>query len=125
MCFNCCVICTPNPSRGYQCFSLLYLFTCLSQGLTFLFLQSNACNDNPVYNLQLPASDTTSTICSLGWGAKTSIAATALWFVTAVMMCCVGFMESKDAAGSDENEDAAKEDVEEQAPVQEQAADDE
>lgn len=99
MCFNCCVICTPNPSKGYQCFSLLYLFTCLSQGLTFLFLKSNACQNNPLANVELPPEITSAGAeCNLSWGANTGIAATVLWFVTACMMCCIGFKESKGAA---------------------------
>ena len=99
MCFNCCVICTPNPSKGYQLFSLFYLFTCLSQGLTFLFLKSNACKNNPIYNIGLAVEITSlSAECNLSWGANTGIASTVLWFLTALMMCCIGFKEQKSAS---------------------------
>jgi hypothetical protein len=100
-CVNCCVICTANPSRGYQCFALLYLFACLSQGLTFLFLQSDACLNNPIFNLELDNISILDASCNLSWGANTSIAATVLWFLTACMMCCIGFKESKSSAAGD------------------------
>jgi len=124
MCFNCCVICTPTPAKWYQCFSLLYLFTCLSQALTFLFLSSNACQNNPVYNLESDLVEITggSAKCSLSWGANTGIAATVLWFVTACMMCCVGFKESKGADSYDEPEDVPIQAEKKEAAADEPAA---
>jgi len=119
MCFNCCIICTPNPSKGFQCFSLLYLFTCLSQGLTFLFLKSDACQNNPIYNIELPVEVVeVSADCNLSWGANTGIAATVLWFLCACFMCCIGFKESKGA--SDESnavEEQAMEEAEKEHPA--------
>ena len=114
MIFNCCVICTANPAKGYQCFALLYLFTCLSQGLTFLFLQSDACQNNPIVNVELGAA---STACNLSWGANLNIAATVLWFVCACLMCCIGFRESKGASEeSHDAEDQAMEEAEKEDP---------
>lgn len=112
-CFNCCVICTPNPSRGYQCFALLYLFACLSQGLTFLFVQSDACLNNPIFNLELDNVTVLGVSCNLSWGANTSIAATVLWFVSACMMCCMGFKESKSSAAGGDSADVDEEPAEE------------
>jgi hypothetical protein len=108
MCFNCCVICTTHPSKGYQCFSFLYLFTCLSQGLTFLFMQSTACLNNPLADLegnQIPEDIRVGATCNRSWGANTSIAATCLWFLCATMMCCIGFKESKEYSSNDNVDD--------------------
>jgi hypothetical protein len=112
-CVNCCVICTPNPSRGYQCFALLYLFACLSQGLTFLFVQSDACLNNPIFNLELDNVTVLGVSCNLSWGANISIAATVLWFVSACMMCCMGFKESKTSAAAGDSADVDEEPAEE------------
>ena len=68
----------------------VYLFICLCQGLTLLFLQSNACTNNSllagleeqVPDMKLDFPET----CSLAAGANCSIAATVLWFVAAVLM---------------------------------------
>ncbi|EED90614.1 predicted protein [Thalassiosira pseudonana CCMP1335] len=67
----------------------LFILCCLFQGLTLLFLDSNACNNNiyiekvkqlmPAVNLQFE--DT----CSMGSGAKCAIAATVMWFVTGMV----------------------------------------
>jgi hypothetical protein len=118
MIFNCCVICTANPAKGYQYFALLYLFTCLSQGLTFLFLQSDACQNNPIVNLGLPVDPIDAgAVCKLLWGANVGIAATVLWFVCACLMCCIGFKESKGTSEeSHDAEDQAMEEAEKEHP---------
>jgi len=66
--------------------SLLFLIATLSQGLTFLFFQSNACVDAPpvetqgtsgLFELQFDQ-------CGLGSAAILGIVATCLWFVSAL-----------------------------------------
>lgn len=64
------------------------MLCCLFSGLTLLVLNSNACRDNdlvkileeqtPNLNLSFESS------CVLGSGAKSTIAATVLWFVAAI-----------------------------------------
>jgi hypothetical protein len=68
--------------------------------LTFLFLSSNACNSNPVFNLELPIDleGVAGAECNLSWGAKTGIAATVLWFFCAGCMWYIGFKEQKSAS---------------------------
>ena len=62
----------------------------LFQGLTLLFLDSKACHDNSLIPaLQQQASDlgvdlTYATSCTMGAGAKCSIAGTVLWFMAAI-----------------------------------------
>lgn len=96
-----------NPSKGYSLFAVAYLFCCLSQGLTLLFLQSNACQGNPIFDAELP----TDTIfeCNLAWGGKVSAVATAFWFLAACMEGCVG-MIYKGGMDDEEQEAAALDD---------------
>jgi hypothetical protein len=90
MILNCCALLgSPNPSKGFSIFAVAYLFCCLSQGLTLLFLQSDACQANPIFEAEQVPADATSE-CNMAWGAKSSIAATVLWFLAACMECCVG-----------------------------------
>lgn len=66
--------------------------------------------------------DVVNAACNLSWGANTSIAATVLWFLTACMMCCIGFKESKgDGDDGDEYDDepAAAPEVVDDAPPEE------
>ena len=106
MCVNCCVIATPNPSKGYQGLLALYLFTCLSQGLTFLFIQSNACENNPIYNVEIPGATAINNRCSLSWGASAGIASTVLWFLAALLVCCIGFKGKKSASDDTPGDEA-------------------
>lgn len=87
-----------------------------------MFLQSDACLNNPIFNLELDNVSVVDASCNLSWGANISIAATVLWFVTACMMCCMGFKESKTSAAGDSadvDEEAAEEAPEE--PVEDAA----
>lgn len=73
---------------------LVFLICCLFQGLSILFLNSNACHDNALLeslNAQLPNVDLTfQSSCSMGPGAKCAIAGTVLWFVAAVLSMRAG-----------------------------------
>jgi len=58
--------------------SCVFIFVAICQGLTLLFLDSNACNDNFVTGLfpeAYPAQ------CSWYWGARASISSVVFWFV--------------------------------------------
>lgn len=58
-----------------------YVLTGTFQGLTLLFLNSNACENNPIVNeLNDPSFPET---CSLSTGAKCVVAATFFWFISA------------------------------------------
>lgn len=80
--------CLYPSQRAYKAGGFIYMICCLFQGLTLLFLDSNACHDNdlltdlkealPNANLTFPSS------CSMAAGAKCSIAATVLWFLAAI-----------------------------------------
>lgn len=86
--------------------------------MVFLFLQSDACKNNPITSLELPVEITSASAdCNLSWGAKTGIAATVLWFLCACMMCCIGFKESKGAADDDVEEVAVVEESEKEEPA--------
>ena len=83
--------CCFYPSKiTYQLFGMLYMLCVLFQGLTLLFIDSKACHDNSLIpTLQQQASDlgvdlTYATSCTMGAGAKCSIAATVLWFMAAI-----------------------------------------
>ena len=75
--------CMFPAKKVYRLGAVSYLFCCLFQGLSLLLLDSNACNNNAMVdeleksfsNLEFP--DT----CSMGSGAKCTIAATVFWFV--------------------------------------------
>ena len=61
----------------------LFLFTSLCQGLTLLFLGSNACVDNQlVFASGLSYPDT----CELDWGTKLNISSVVLWFIAGALM---------------------------------------
>ena len=61
----------------------LFLFTSLCQGLTLLFLGSNACVDNMlVFASGLLYPDT----CKLDWGTKLNISSVILWFIAGALM---------------------------------------
>ena len=61
----------------------LFLFTSFCQGLTLLFLGSNACLNNPlVVASGSPYPDT----CKLDWGAKLNISSVVFWFIAGALM---------------------------------------
>lgn len=68
--------------------SIVYLLATLSQGLSLLFLSSNACTSNILIGelSTSPIGDavTFEETCSMATGAKCVISATVLWFLAAV-----------------------------------------
>uniref|UniRef100_A0A7S2U6L4 Uncharacterized protein n=1 Tax=Attheya septentrionalis TaxID=420275 RepID=A0A7S2U6L4_9STRA len=65
--------------------TLTCLLTCFFQGMTLLQKRSAICSDDyTISNGSLVESD-----CSLAKGAKCGAAATVLWFVAAIAVCCM------------------------------------
>jgi hypothetical protein len=83
----------PCFSRGEKFWmysGMIFLFCCLCQGLTLLFLDSNGCKDNSyVKGLEDALSASFEDECSMEWGARSNIASTCLWFVAGALMLCV------------------------------------
>ena len=75
--------------------SVVYMLCCLFTGLSLLLLDSNAChsNDNSQlvdFQVQSTLADVTFPMsCSMGLGAKCTIAATVLWFAAAIGLLVV------------------------------------
>lgn len=68
----------------------VFLTMAVFQGLTLIFLQSNACQSNPLLpTLAEDQSVLYSNTCNFGWGTKVNIAAVVFWFVAAVLMLTV------------------------------------
>ncbi|KAL3823505.1 hypothetical protein ACHAXA_010827 [Cyclostephanos tholiformis] len=85
-----CVGCTNPSKKMFQATGALYMLVCFFTGMSLLLLQSNACKANEsvaVFEESFPLILTFQDTCSLGAGAKTTIAATVLWFVAAVASC--------------------------------------
>lgn len=60
----------------------LYIFCSLTQGLTLLFLQSNACLDNS----SISSRPAYSGDCKWDWGTRTNITSVVFWFIAGVLM---------------------------------------
>ena len=80
------------------------------QGLSLLFLDSNACRNNDMMEvLNNPSSPWNKlqfqTSCSMSWGAKCVISATVLYFVASMMSCTARAAEKEEEY---EDEDAAQ-----------------
>ena len=75
-----------------RCAGMMYMICCLFQGLTLLFLTSNACNNNGMVgltasaltNLPVNFSGEFPSTCTIASGGKSTIAATVLWFMAAL-----------------------------------------
>mmetsp|Transcript_24847 Transcript_24847/g.42571 ORF Transcript_24847/g.42571 Transcript_24847/m.42571 type:complete len:262 (-) Transcript_24847:341-1126(-) len=83
--------CLYPSKRTLQMGGILYMLVCLFQGLTLLFLDSNACHNNTLMkniqendNEDNGANVTYSSSCSMAAGARCAIAATVFWFLAAV-----------------------------------------
>lgn len=78
-----CIACSSDPDKGYSGTSVapLYLLTAVFQGLSLLFLNSNACKNN---DLASWSGIVWSNKCSIAAGAKCIISATVFWAAAAL-----------------------------------------
>jgi hypothetical protein len=91
---------------GSKVLALTFMFTTLCQGLCFLFLKSDACDNVEAVNAELADVDIS---CGLGWGGNCTIAATVLWFVAGACLCVVKSEPGDDEEPAGEKDDAADE----------------
>jgi hypothetical protein len=136
-CWSCVAGCVQPSKRMLQATGAFYMLVCFFTGMTLLLLQSNACKANEnvaVFENTFPKLDITfQDTCSLGVGAKTTIAATVLWFVAAVASCISEPIKDEDGGdaqvspikegGGDMEEVSGDQVKEDMAPVDE-ASDD-
>lgn len=76
--------------KMFQMAGNAYMVCCLFTGLSLLLLDSNACNNNTYIAELMETSTALVTFpetCTMGPGAKCTIAATVLWFVAAIAAC--------------------------------------
>lgn len=69
----------------WKMFGFLLISNTLFQGLTLLFLSSNACSDNRDYIQDIEGRFELAGGCEMASGAKLAIAATVLWFVAGLL----------------------------------------
>mmetsp|Transcript_1576 Transcript_1576/g.2316 ORF Transcript_1576/g.2316 Transcript_1576/m.2316 type:complete len:237 (+) Transcript_1576:191-901(+) len=75
--------CIYLSQKKWKLIGISYIFCCLFQGLTFLFLNSNVCTDNQLVNsVGSPYPEE----CSWDVGTRMNIAAVVFWFVAGVLM---------------------------------------
>ncbi len=82
--------CLPSSKKMFQMGGSVYMVCCLFTGLSLLLLDSNACNKNLMMMEVSTAATTLVTFpdtCTMGPGAKSTIAATVLWFAAAIAAC--------------------------------------
>lgn len=103
VCFN---ISLPSPDNsmyfkhpdGYQIRKQLggwlYLLACICSSLSLLFLKSNACQNNTIFNLMQDHQ------CTISTGAKCTYAAMALYFVAASIL----LLNERDTKDDDRND---------------------
>ena len=72
-------------SSTWKCVGMTFIFCSIFQGLTLLFLQSNACKNNSSFQ----DSEFYPDECSWDWGTSTNISAVVLWFVAGALMLSV------------------------------------
>jgi hypothetical protein len=80
----------PSSKNMFRIGGSVYMVCCLFTGLSLLLLDSNACNDNTYIaemNVNSSAVVSFPDTCTMGPGAKCTIAATVLWFVAAIAAC--------------------------------------
>ncbi|KAL3808323.1 hypothetical protein ACHAXA_004052 [Cyclostephanos tholiformis] len=80
----------PSSKAMFRMGGSVYMVCCLFTGLSLLLLDSNACNIN-TYSAELNEDSITIAsfpeTCTMGPGAKCTIAATVLWFAAAIAAC--------------------------------------
>jgi hypothetical protein len=81
--------CLPSSKKMFQLGGSAYMVCSLFTGLSLLLLDSNACNNNSMM-MEIFTSTALVTFpntCTMGPGAKCTIAATVLWFAAAIAAC--------------------------------------
>lgn len=79
--------CLPMTASRWRMVAFALVIASLFQGLTLLFLSSNACgSDRSFFEEEYPFLDLADG-CGMSWGANMCIAATTLWFVAGVTAC--------------------------------------
>jgi hypothetical protein len=112
-----CAGCLHPSKRMFQASGAVYMLCCFFTGMTLLMLESNACKNN----LNVKAFEEAFRIldvdfqdsCSMGAGAKTTIAATVLWFAAAIASCKSEPLQN----GPDSRDVAPEEDLAKEEPV--------
>lgn len=87
-----------KPNRSFRTGAVMYSICSLCAGLSLILLNSNACKNNILIqelNQKVPELHMQET-CSISKGAKCTIAATVLWFVTAVSACYLHPIQKKE-----------------------------
>ena len=79
--WTCLSPCGNVSDRSWRMLGLVFLFCSITQGLTLLFLESNACKDNSM----MDGVSYTGT-CEWDWGTKTNISSVVFWFVAGILM---------------------------------------
>jgi len=104
---------TSNTTNGQQIIGTMYLLSSLCSSLSLLFLHSNACHSNAIFNLYR------NKVCALSTGAKCTYGAMGLWFVASSLVLLVGGETDSERRrrGGDEEEGEEGEDVVEDASV--------
>lgn len=69
--------------RVWKGLGFVFLFCSITQGLTLLFLESSACNDNDMINSQGIFYNST---CEWDWGTNTNISSVVFWFLAGILM---------------------------------------
>lgn len=76
--------CALSPQRRkqhpYQVYGTICLAACVCQTFSLVFLRSNGCQDNVIFNLMRNHN------CQLSTGAKCTYAAMCFWFVAGVVL---------------------------------------
>lgn len=68
----------------------IFILMTLFQGLTLIFLSSNACQDNAlVTSLAENQSAFYQSSCGFGWGSSINVAAVVCWFIAGVLMLTI------------------------------------
>lgn len=90
-CWICFALCSEMPRSVWRMIGGLFVLNTVFQGLTLLYLNSDGClnNEFTAFIEGLYPNVTADDTCSMAWGAKTAIAATACWFVAGVSMFAI------------------------------------
>lgn len=106
--------CLSPSENAWRIIGPIFILMCLFQGLTLLYLSSNACDGESMnQRIEEDIGITFDDNCSLSTGANMCISSTALWFVAGAVGCCIS---KYSAAPPDE----AENDVEQEERVTEE-----